>query len=545
MSIADYLPHRLLINHSLRKESAHLRAHIDRYQREYDKKVEQYTNQIEEAQNEKVRLFEQTKHQMIQQLSADIDFYESLKDLLLSYFESYFQKECLGRVIDYNSLEIESMKEYNSFLSSQMEMTFKEIKLLEERKDTLLAQADISEILNLMTLSGCELAEASTDALELLENISLAISQTNEEDVIKKQSLNRLRLILQEKADLLPTIKYITWVIQQKRELCNHLSFIRRQNNTDIRNKTNEITESKKTVKELNQHLGDLARKIRYIWAVPIAELNIDITYWVMRKNTAYVEGKRISERIKEITEAHENAYDWDELIERSDDLYKRIIPKCKKNIESLIEARNEWYERKQRIFDFCINHHVKLLSDKFEKESDELRIVKEKLEALYQKEIVFNAAEQERCRKELEIIQFRRDENERILSIKVEECKKKSNEANATLAQERRNLEKCKGRDSRSAVAKFFSDTTEVMNAKKAVETAEKNRDKADKLLYDAETEYRRKMQGYNSEQTSISPAKYKRSTDEVEEIKKLEARIKELMNPKNNERPNKRNNK
>lgn len=55
------LPHRLLINRSLRKASEGLRSRVDEYQLEYDRKIERCTVEIEQAAEDKNRHFENIK----------------------------------------------------------------------------------------------------------------------------------------------------------------------------------------------------------------------------------------------------------------------------------------------------------------------------------------------------------------------------------------------------------------------------------------------------------------------------------------------------
>ena len=65
------LPHRLLVNHSLRKASEGLRSRVDDYQLEYNREIERCTAEIEQAKADKDRDFENVKSSLINELSKD------------------------------------------------------------------------------------------------------------------------------------------------------------------------------------------------------------------------------------------------------------------------------------------------------------------------------------------------------------------------------------------------------------------------------------------------------------------------------------------
>ena len=72
MSGWDYImPHRLLVNRSLRKASENLRLHINEHQFKYDREIERCTAEIEKAKAEKDSAFESVKSLLINELSKD------------------------------------------------------------------------------------------------------------------------------------------------------------------------------------------------------------------------------------------------------------------------------------------------------------------------------------------------------------------------------------------------------------------------------------------------------------------------------------------
>ena len=155
-----------------------------------------------------------------------------------------------------------------------------EIELLRKRQNELTALTKVDDIIQLATLTGYDLDFQSTDdARQLLKKVSDALERYGGEDRVEKFALLRLKTIIQERSDYLPTINYINWVIQIKirfkKQLLSKLS--------DIEDKQATLSEEYKSTKDeiqtLTQKLNMLAGKIRYYWAKPIAYLNADICY--------------------------------------------------------------------------------------------------------------------------------------------------------------------------------------------------------------------------------------------------------------------------
>jgi len=231
MSGWDYImPHRLLVNRSLRKASDNLRLHIDEYQLKYDREIERCTAEIEKAKAEKESAFESVKSSLINELSKDSKLFDKVHEGLITYADLFFQRQCLNRVYELKKVEMQALIEYGDFLTEQMRLIGEEIEILEERKDRLTLQAQVNDVLELLSLSGCDIAiDGNKNAETLLAKVVELIESTEDDDWIKKQSLRALRSILQERVDFLPVIQYITWTIQQKVQLSRQLSIERRK----------------------------------------------------------------------------------------------------------------------------------------------------------------------------------------------------------------------------------------------------------------------------------------------------------------------------
>ena len=121
MSGWDYImPHRLLVNRSLRKASDNLRLHIDEYQLKYDREIERCTTEIEKAKAEKESAFESVKSSLINELSKDSKLFDKVHEGLITYADLFFQRQCLKRVFEQKKVEMQELIVYGDFLTEQM-----------------------------------------------------------------------------------------------------------------------------------------------------------------------------------------------------------------------------------------------------------------------------------------------------------------------------------------------------------------------------------------------------------------------------------------
>ena len=95
MSVWDYvMPHRLLINKSLRKEAEGLRARVDAYQIEYDRRVEECQEELKKVEEERQEKILQFRNSLIEELQEEQSFLESVAQDITSYADEYFHRNC-------------------------------------------------------------------------------------------------------------------------------------------------------------------------------------------------------------------------------------------------------------------------------------------------------------------------------------------------------------------------------------------------------------------------------------------------------------------
>jgi hypothetical protein len=533
MSGWDYImPHRLLVNRSLRKASDNLRLHIDEYQLKYDREIERCTAEIEKAKAEKESAFESVKSSLINELSKDSKLFDKVHEGLITYADLFFQRQCLNRVYELKKVEMQALIEYGDFLTEQMRLIGEEIEILEERKDRLTLQAQVNDVLELLSLSGCDIAiDGNKNAETLLAKVVELIESTEDDDWIKKQSLRALRSILQERVDFLPVIQYITWTIQQKVQLSRQLSIERRKTNEDKKMKASELREVSERIDTLAREMDEQARIVREFWAVPITQLNAQKSYLYLKKNEAYDEYNTVSEKIERIKKQQISDSSWDILWSRKKELRECIIPELKHEIVSVNSELKQWYLRREMIYSLCKRNNVFLISDNNEVESDEYRIINNRLAELYRIEEEANKREEERFIFESAQIQKRRKEKIEELTAKIKIAEKNVAEKNYALSQANQQLVDSKDHDKRFFLLKIFAESEEVSKAKITLQIATKQKKEADILLSGLKAELSRAIDKFDKELKDCRPKPYRPTAAESDEREKLEHRKAELL--------------
>lgn len=281
MSVWDYvMPHRLLINRSLRKEAEGLRARIDTYQIEYDRRVEECQEEIKRVEAERHEKLLQFRDSLVEELQGERSFLESVAQDITSYADAYLYRNCLFQMRDIKRNQLEILQEDNDFLSGQMALIGRKIDFLRERQNELTSFTDVKDIIRLTSLSGYEMSfDEGDDAKDLLDKVSQAISNCESGQDTKRFALVRLKGIIQERSEYLPTIKYIAWVIQQKIQFSKQLSDKRngvRDSQAAVRQEIKQIEDN---INSTSEKLEAIVKRIRFYWAHPITYLSADISY--------------------------------------------------------------------------------------------------------------------------------------------------------------------------------------------------------------------------------------------------------------------------
>jgi hypothetical protein len=526
------LPHRLLINRSLRKASADLRSRINDYEMEYELEIERCAAEIEQAKADKDKDFDKVTSSLIDELSKDTDLFEKVRAGLLEYVDLFLRRQCLYKVQKAKRLEKQALVEYRNFLTAQMRLIGEEIDILEARKDKLVAQAKVDDIKELIGLSECEVAvNDNDDAISLLTKVSELIFACDVSDRLIIQALQKLRSVLQERVDLLPVIQYISWTIQQKKLLSAQLKGDRDKTIGDVKEKTDELLEISESIDSLNRSLDEQARTVRAYWVVPIAQLNIQISFLYRKLNGIFAEVKEIGEHIERMKSVgSDDSFTWDRLWREKNDL-KEQIPQVKGKIESLKSERQQWFTRQQMLYSLCKRNNVCLISDGKAEASDEYRIIDTRLTELLQIEKEANQREEERFEQESALIQQIKKAKIDELSAKIASTEATQAEKSAALSQASKQLSNSKSRDARFFLLKIFSETEEVSQAKQAKQIVAIQKKITDNQLIALKSELAKVTEDFENQLVTCRPKPYRPTLAEIEEREKLEVRRTELL--------------
>ena len=281
MNVWDYImPHRLLLNRSLRKASQDLRERVDAYQREYDRRIDACNDELkaaEDAQNRQSAEFEET---LTQELKDDQELLEDIKNDIIRYTDCYFQRASLYQIRNIKKKQNDVLHEDYGFLTGQIINIDQEIKLLRSRQNELTSLTQVDDIIHLAELCGCDFNfEYGENAKSLLTKVSDAIKTHAGDNSAEKYALLQLKSIVQERSDYLPIIQYISWVIRIKSQFKKQLA----KRRSDIKNQQgiirNDIERINADIQTIDDQLDGFATTVRYHWERPITFINADICY--------------------------------------------------------------------------------------------------------------------------------------------------------------------------------------------------------------------------------------------------------------------------
>lgn len=324
------LPHRQMIHGSLRKEAEKLRRHIDEYRVKYKTQYQKNVEELEEAKNQLDLEYEQVKTSIMETLSSDAEAMKEISNIVVCYGSAYYNRRLAYKKRDINQIQMEIVNEYITFLSDQMRSIGLEIELLSKRRELLSREADVTDIIQLIRLSGQILpADCISDAKNLIDRITVQMEADYEEDRIKWYTLLNLRTILEERVSFVSEIQYIAWLIEQKRQLSKELKTYR---NTEykVQNKLQAEAESiEDEIKYYNSILVDNARVIRFYWARPMVFISAEIeekkeklrklkgsiANYSHSKRSLFDEREGIISDIRDMKEQHsDDSIRWDRL---------------------------------------------------------------------------------------------------------------------------------------------------------------------------------------------------------------------------------------
>lgn len=529
------LPHRAAINHSLRKESENLKKQIDAYKVRYEQRFAENEKEID-AYIEGLNSDISDERDRIQSRLIDEEkFLSSIADEVFTYVSTYHDNSILIKKKEKYTVQLNTVKEYITFLSSQMREIGKEIDILENRRKLLSGKTKIDDVISLINQSGEAInTDGIFDSLSLLQRINCEIRECPEDNDIKYFALMNVRLIIEERVSYISEIQYISWIIEQKRQLSKEIKQQREKQNVIRDSIQNEINTIQNSIDPLLAILSEKSKLIRFHFARELIKLTAEI-------GDAYDKKKEILDDIKKMKEEHSSdSYKWDRLQSDRKEIIDEIndIKNRKKNILSLrssliSEMKNNGAplqfigDRKKTDEDIYAEIRVAEI-ERIAEESMAIAI------PIYEEEL--KQLNNEKISKENEILQRIQEIEKRLNELKekretivvtIDEAKKNAeallreriNTINAKITSKKnelinaeKRLSKIKEADKRFFLVKFFSDNPEEVEIVRVKRTINSEIRKFEDELKPLKDEY---VKGLYS-----SDSKVKRAMDNLTEI-------------------------
>ena len=502
MSLFDYMPHRMLINRSLRKAADDLREHIDEYQSEYDRRVAECDLEIETAEERLAKEREMTLAMLSKELDEVEPELDLLYDNLASYVDLFLYLECLRKIREIRKNQIGIYNEDAAFLESQMRLIGEEIEILEVRKAELTSLANIKDIVNLANMTPPSLdLESGASCKELLDRITTMLGEIPNDRVSEISALKRLKVIVQERSEYADSVKYIDWIIRQKKQFSAQLSAKRRGVYTSRADARSLLHILEQEIDESNRKLNRLAEAVRMHWVRPIVYLSAEINYSIQKK-------RDIGRKLHDIASRHEYDPDWDDMESKR----KRL----ETNIGDLQSDRKSWYRRRSIVLGICRRNNAPLRSDGDRGKRDQRKLISARLDEIQQIRVIGNAEAEAKCEEERLGISQERDERlqaleeqldaieEEIRELKTVEARLRKDISKAAqnlkTSQERQhrdhakavqNLKSARASDTRFILFRVFTDSAEVARAKSALRAVNSSTEvtRAELTLKDAQS--------------------------------------------------------
>lgn len=544
------MPHRFCINRNLNKESEKLTNKINEYEAELDSiKIE-----IEAFRNKKEKEYQEIVEHLNKELQIKINQHEDLKKNLSKYVELCLKEQILWQNKRILELEKTKQRDYTAFLTKLIQQIAKDIELLEQRKIILNLKVDISSILKLASLSGCEIKFPTDNINDILETIQKEISNLNQDDWVRKTTLLKLKRVVQEHMESQKMIQYIDWVIQQKKLSSKRLASKRKQSNNELSLLEKQIFEAKQERKKNREQMGKLAHAVRCFWVKPILDLDVKISNIKKKKAEVYTEKdklnidideaktkkRQISKEIEDIKKSRSSNSSWDDLWKEKNKLSKRLgdLYESKKQksqeLSQLYEnqkkyhiKKDEWLEKRRVLLSLLKNNNVNSKLLKQSVKTDEKEIAKKEIEKINQKKVDFEHRESERVKREKETLRTNFKNDLENLELKIQSAIGNCLVSESEVKESRNKVALEKSKDTR--LIKVF-DSPKVKEAKKALSKSEELLSKRNNILEELQMKEKELKSKYNKELSTIRPKSYNMSAKDRNNLDGYQLLLKNL---------------
>lgn len=465
------MPHRILINGSLRRASSNTKNKIDAYNIEFERKIKKCEAELKQAEEGVQKSLAEVKNNLEEELKKDRLELEDIANEIVAYINTYFERTRLYTVRKLNSNKINIIEEKRQFVSEQVRLISEEVEILKKRQAELSTMCKVDDFIQLALYSGHELdLDIDDDVDKLLSKVSEAIKELNDESIIEKKALLKLRDIIQERSEYLSSVQYISWVIRQKIQYRKQLLSEKEEAQKNRQQLISENSAMNEEIARISEELGKKAKRIRYYWVKPLVYIKAEKSYFYSK----LAKIKSVKAELSELSESRSNDQDrWarlqNELESAKADIEKNVRAKSKEDWDPLIKP---WSDMRSFVFELCKKYEAPLMSPK--QEIDENNLIQERLDEIQQIKEEGLAAAERQYKYEYEAIEAEFDRKLSDLTADISALNQLLHKKNEDIISYRKKIQVseqdiklCRKADSRFFLAKLISEDSDVSKVK------------------------------------------------------------------------------
>jgi hypothetical protein len=297
---------RLILDSSLESRAEVLKSRYANFQSELETEVQTI---VERTQKENEKNLEILINDLNVRLLADQEFLNNVTSPLKKYIKASFDSNLLSQKINFYYTQKEKISNEINFLKQRIAKTNEEIKDLIETRHNLLKSLNINEYIDLLSYNGILFDGTRNLVTQVAEKIDTASGT-------EKRALINIYNILKEKQALRKDIKFIEWVVEQKKNHKNEL-FAAKKVCFDVFNEIKRLIDNiQNDINIFRDSLFECRNDIRKI-VFNIPNIQVQIDDCKAKKDYFYDRIKSINSDLSEIYNTDEedrSDSDWDQL---------------------------------------------------------------------------------------------------------------------------------------------------------------------------------------------------------------------------------------
>lgn len=323
----------------------HIDEYRESYNAQYQNNIEdleiarkKLNTEFEQAQNEVL----ETLSSDVEAMQA---IGETIASYITTFFDRQltYKKKDINRlqkriVDEYVAFLSDQMNE----IGSEIALLQTRIDLLSQKADV----ADVVTLMQLC--GSALPVEENCGAKQLLELVNNRLRMTSEDDRITRSSLFHVKTILEERVSFLSEIQYFKWVIEQKIQISKELRTCRDEQIRFQSNHQSESEDLQNEIIEYSAVLVDKAKTIRFYWAKPIVYIGAELEDSYGRINELKEDVERCSEKIDALKRDIDYVQQSIDRMKEEKSSDSNRWDRLQKERRSLIDEKNQWISRRK-----------------------------------------------------------------------------------------------------------------------------------------------------------------------------------------------------